>query len=88
MLTQDLQRNWTEKTGHKKLVNMLKMYEYDVHLRLMPLGYAGTVYTVTVGNCNLSMLQDLGLQRTVVKSTVDITYACNPYTTSSRKGDT
>jgi len=39
---------------------MLKMYGYDVQLRPMPLGYAGTIY-----NCNLSMLQDLGLQRTV-----------------------
>jgi len=36
------------------------MYGYDVQLRPMPLGYAGTIY-----NCNLSMLQDLGLQRTV-----------------------
>jgi len=44
---------------HEKLVGMLKMYGYDVQLRLMPLGYAGTIY-----NCNLSMLQDLGLQRT------------------------
>jgi hypothetical protein len=33
---------------------MLKMYEYDVHLKPMPLGYAGTIY-----NCNLSMLKDL-----------------------------
>ena len=33
----------------------------------MPLGYAGTVYTVNVGNCNRSVLQDLGLQRAVVK---------------------
>ena len=47
---------------HEKLVDMLKMYGYDVHLRPMPLGYAGTIY-----NCNLSMLQDLGLQRTVAK---------------------
>ncbi len=38
------------------------MYGYDVHLRPMPLGYAGTIY-----NCNPSMLQDLGLQRTVAK---------------------
>ena len=48
---------------HEKLVgDMLKMYGYDVQLRPMPLGYAGTIY-----NCNLSMLQDLGLQRTVAK---------------------
>ena len=47
---------------HEKLVDMLKMYGYDVHLRPMPLGYAGTIY-----NCNLSMLHDLGLQRTVAK---------------------
>ena len=47
---------------HEKLVDMLKMYGHDVHLRPMPLGYAGTIY-----NCNLSMLQDLGLQRTVAE---------------------
>ena len=47
---------------HEKLVDMLKMYGYDVHVRPMPLGYAGSNY-----NCNLSMLQDLGLQRTVAK---------------------
>ncbi len=47
---------------HEKLVDMLKMYGYDVQLRPMPLGYAGTIY-----NCNVSMLQDLGLQRTVAK---------------------
>ena len=47
---------------HEKLVDMLKLYGYYVHLRPMPLGYAGTIY-----NCNLSMLQDLGLQRTVAK---------------------
>ena len=41
---------------------MLKMYGYDVHLRPMPLGDAGTMY-----NCNLSMMQDLGLQRPVAK---------------------
>ena len=52
----------TEKNEHEKLVDMLKMYGYDVQLRPMPLGYAGTIY-----NCNLSMLQDLGLQRTVAK---------------------
>ena len=50
---------------HEKLVDMLKMYEYDVHLRPMPLGYAGTIY-----KCNLSMLQDLGLQTTVAKGVV------------------
>ncbi len=47
---------------HEKLVDVLKMYGYDVLLRPMPLGYAGTIY-----NCNLSMLQDLGQQRTVAK---------------------
>ena len=47
---------------HEKLVDMLKLYGYDVYLRPMPLGYAGTIY-----NCNLLMLQDLGLQRTVAK---------------------
>jgi len=53
-----------EKTNSMKSwqTSWLKMYEYDVHLRPMPLGYAGTIY-----NCNLSMLQDLGLQRTVAK---------------------
>ncbi|DBA96641.1 TPA: hypothetical protein ACH3X1_015499 [Trebouxia sp. C0004] len=44
------------------LADMLKMYGYHVQLRPMPLGYAGTIY-----NCNLTMLQDLGLQRTVAK---------------------
>ena len=54
----------TEKNEqHEKLVDMLKMYGYDVQLRPMPLGYAGTIY-----KCNLSMLQDLGLQRTVAKN--------------------
>ena len=45
------------------------MNKYDVHLRPMPVGYsyAGTAYTVSVGTCNLSMLQDLDLQRTVAK---------------------
>ncbi len=53
----------TEKNEqHEKLVDMLKMYGYDVHLRPMPLGYASTIY-----NCNLLMLQDVGLQRTVAK---------------------
>ena len=47
---------------HEKLVDMLKMYGCDVHLRPMPLGYAGTIYI-----CNLSMLQDFGLQRTAAK---------------------
>ena len=47
---------------HEKLVDMLKMYGYDVHLRPMPLGYTGSNY-----NCNLSMLQDLGLERTVAQ---------------------
>ena len=53
-----------EKTNNMKgnMVDMLKMYGYDVHLRPMPLGYAGTIY-----NCNLSTLQDLGLQRPVAK---------------------
>ncbi len=43
------------------------MYGYDVHLRPVPLGYAGTSY-----NCNLSMLQDLGLQRTVAKGVLKL----------------
>jgi len=71
---------------HEKLVgDMLKMYGYDVQLRPMPLGYAGTIY-----NCNLSMLQDLGLQRTVAKGVLKNcirTQSC-AYTTSSRRGDT
>ncbi len=46
---------------HEKLVDMLKMFGYDVQLRPMPLVYAA------IYNCNLSMLQDLGLQRTVAK---------------------
>jgi len=70
---------------HEKLVDMLKMYGYDVQLRPMPLVYAGTIY-----NCNLSMLQDLGLQRTVAKGVLKNcirTQSC-AYTTSSRRGDT
>ena len=47
---------------HERLANMLRMYGYDVQLRPMPLGYAGTIYT-----CNFSMLQDLGLQRAIAK---------------------
>ena len=54
-------KKMTGKTErHEKLVDKLKMYGHDVHLRPMPLGYAGTIY-----NYNLSVLQDLGLQRTV-----------------------
>jgi len=58
---------YAEKMAEKseqleKLVDMLKMYRSDVYLRRMPLGYAGTIY-----NCNLSMLQVLGLQRAVAK---------------------
>ena len=72
---------------HETLVDMLKMYGYDVHLRPMPLGYAGTIC-----NCNLSMLQDLGLQRTVAKGVLKKLHIyatqSHPYTTSSRKGDT
>ena len=41
---------------------MLKLYGHDVHLRPMPVGYAGTI-----NNCNLSMLEDLVLQKTVAK---------------------
>ena len=48
---------------HEKLVHMLKVYGYDLHLRPMALGYAGTI----AYNCNLSMLQDLELQKTLVK---------------------
>ena len=51
-----------ENEQHEKLVDMLKMYGYDVHPRPMPLGYTGSNY-----NCSLSMLQDLGLERTVAK---------------------
>ncbi len=62
MLTQDMQRKWQRKMNkHEKLVDMLKMFGYDVQLRPMPLVYAA------IYNCNLSMLQDLGLQRTVAK---------------------
>ena len=58
---------YTEKVAekneqHEKLVDMLNIHGYDVHLRLMPLGCAGTIH-----NCNVSVLQDLGLRRTVVK---------------------
>ena len=63
MLTQDTQRKWQKKNEqHEKLADMLKMYTSDVHLRRMPLGYAGTIY-----NCNLSMLQVLGLHKTMAK---------------------
>ena len=42
------------------------MCGYDVQLRPMPLGYAGTIYIF-----DLSMLQELGLQRLVAKGVLN-----------------
>ena len=39
---------------HERLIELLKIYRYDVRLGPMPLGYAGTVYTI-----NLSVLQTI-----------------------------
>jgi len=35
-----------DKCEHEKLVDMLKMFGHAVHLRPLPLGYAGTIYIV------------------------------------------
>ena len=53
-----------EKTvQHERLIELLKIYGYDVRLGPMPLGYAGTVYTT-----NLSVLQEFGLNRSEAKT--------------------
>ena len=53
-----------EKTvQHEKLIELLKIYRYDVRLGPMPLGYAGTIYTN-----NLSVLQKFGLNRSAAKT--------------------
>ena len=43
---------------HQALVNALTQWSYDVHLRPLPLGFAGTVY-----KSNLETLVDLGITR-------------------------
>ena len=53
-----------EKTvQHERLVGILRTYRDDVWLRPVPLGYAGTTYI-----SKLSVLQELGLNRSAAKS--------------------
>ena len=67
---------------HEKLVNMFEVYGYDVQLRPMPLGYAGTIY-----KCNLSMLQDLGLSRAAAKGVLKkFALTCNLVPTQHHQG--
>ena len=53
------EENFQEKTQqHQALVHALTQWGYDVHLRPLPLGFAGTVY-----KSNLESQVDLGITR-------------------------
>ena len=44
---------------HQTIVDILTIYGYDVHLRPLPLGYAGTIYKT-----NLTAVMDFAISRT------------------------
>ena len=55
-----------EKTQqHQEVTNMLTQYGYDMHLKALPLGFAGTVY-----KSNLEALMHFGMNETKAKSTL------------------
>ena len=43
----------------QNVVGILTIYDYNVHLRPLPLGYAGSIYKK-----NLTAVMDLGISRT------------------------
>ena len=55
-----------EKTQqHQEVTNMLTQYGYDVYLKPLPLGFAGTVY-----KSNLEALMHFGMNKTKAKGTL------------------
>ena len=57
--TRDTKTSCMKKCKNAKMLWAYSIYDYDVHLRPLPLGYAGSIYKK-----NLKAVMDLGISRT------------------------